>query len=67
MTEMMHRLEGFKGEPVEDCIDKISQVAFGYEINVMDPTVNIGPIDNENRRLNVKTNSSGIITGFTIG
>ena len=67
MTEMMHRLEMFRGEPVEDCIDKIGQVAFGYEINVMDPTVNIGPIDNDNRRLNVRTNQSGIITSFTIG
>jgi hypothetical protein len=67
VSDLIHRLQIFRGLKVIDCIDRITQVGIGYSINVMDPSINIGPIDNDNHRLNVKTDSNGVIVKFTIG
>jgi hypothetical protein len=66
MSPLIHRLEIYKGCKINDCIDAIIQVSAGYSVNVMDPTINIGPIDNNNHRLNVKT-EDGIVKSFSIG
>lgn len=64
---LLHTLLPFKGIRIVDCIDDITQAADGYTVNVMDPNFNIGPIDNDTRRLNVRTDESGRVTSFTIG
>lgn len=63
---LMAKLQPFKGKKLNDCIDAISALAKGYRVNVMDPEVNTGSIDNESDRLNVKTRG-GVITAFTVG
>ena len=66
----MHELEGYRGEKVNDCIDAITQLSKSHgidKINVMDPVYNLAPIDNDNHRLNIRTDASGIILKFSIG
>ena len=59
--------EKFIGRRIELCIDEITTLAKGKLINVMDPSFNKIEIDNDDNRLNVKTDIAGKIVDFTIG
>jgi hypothetical protein len=66
---VMMELAPFKGKALTACFADINQIAlaYGLTVNVMDPTFNTGSIDEEPRRLNVRTYKNGIIKSFTIG
>ena len=57
----------YKGRKIYQYIEEITRIAEGYEVNVMDPEFNMGPIDNESNRLNIKTDKNGKIKQFSIG
>lgn len=64
---LIAKLHSFKGKQIIDCIDAITALAAGYSVNVMDPEINNGSIDEEPRRLNVRTDKNSKITSFSIG
>jgi hypothetical protein len=66
---LMHDLAPLKGKQIKDCADQIEAIAakHHFSVNVMDPEINTGSIDNEPRRLNVRTDKDSVITSFTIG
>jgi hypothetical protein len=66
---LINRLYHFRGKQIIDCIDKIQTIAdlSGYTVNVMDPAFNVGPIDNDPYRLNIRTDGNSVITSFTVG
>lgn len=67
--DIMIELHPFKGKQVIDCFKEINGIARdrGLYVNVMDPEFNTAPIDNDGKRLNVRTDKDSIITSFTIG
>jgi hypothetical protein len=67
VNDLIQALQPLKGKRASDCIDDITKIARGYVINVMDPLFNVGPIDNDPSRLNVRTDEDSRITSFTIG
>lgn len=66
---LLQKLHPYQNCRLTKCIDAIEAVAAvdGYMVNVMDPEFNIRSIDNESKRLNVRTDRHGIVTSFTIG
>lgn len=67
MHALIAKLAPFKGKQVIACFDDISKIAAGYSINIIDPEFNTGSIDEDARRLNVRTDKDSVITSFTIG
>jgi hypothetical protein len=67
--DVMIELAPFRGKTLIDCFSDINQIAraHGLTVNVMDPLFNNTLIDEEPRRLNVRTDKNGIIKSFTIG
>lgn len=68
-ASLMADLQAFVGRKLNDCIDKIQTLARGhrYSVNVIDPEFNIGSIDNDESRLNVRQDGEGIIKSFSVG
>ena len=64
---LIRNLQPFIGKQIIDHIDEIKSIADGYSVNVMDPVFNGLAIDNEPKRLNVRTDKDSVITSFTIG
>ena len=67
---VMIELAPFRGKALSDgCFRDINEIAraHGLTVNIMDPTYNTSSIDEEPRRLNVRTDNAGIIKSFTIG
>jgi hypothetical protein len=67
--DVMTELAPFRGKRLTACFPDINQIAqaHGLTVNVMDPLFNNTLIDEEPRRLNVRTDKNGIIKSFTIG
>lgn len=66
--DTLEQLQAFKGKHIINAIDEIKTlVGPHYAVNVMDPLFNLGPIDHDPRRLNVRTDEDSRITSFTIG
>lgn len=59
----------FKGMAVIDCIDRIKAIAAQhyFTVNVMDPQFNTGSIDEDPRRLNIRTDDVSVIKSFSVG
>lgn len=68
-ASLMADLQSFVGRKLNDCIDKIATIATGhrYSVNIIDPEFNIGSIDNDESRLNVRQDKDGKIISFSIG
>jgi hypothetical protein len=66
---MIAKLQRFVGMQLIDCADEIAALATagGYTVNINDPTFNTASIDEESKRLNVRTDVDYNITSFTIG
>ena len=66
---IMTELNPFKGKQIMDAFNDIQEIALRYklEINVIDPEFNTNSIDNDENRLNVRTDANSVITSFTIG
>lgn len=66
---LIQQLQPFKGKQIINCIDDIQMIAdqHGYSVNVIDPEFNTASIDNEPKRLNVRTDKDSVIISFTIG
>jgi hypothetical protein len=62
-------LAPFKGRQIITCIDDIQIIAdaHSFSVNIIDPAFNTGSIDNDPKRLNVRTDENSVITSFTIG
>lgn len=67
MHAVIAKLTRFEGKQVIACFDEIAKIAAGYTINIIDPEFNTGSIDEDSRRLNIRTDGNSIITSFTIG
>ena len=67
--KLIEKLRPFTGKQLIECIDQITAIAepMKYSVNVMDPEYNISSIDENYRRLNVRTDKDSLITSFTIG
>jgi len=65
----MAGLMQFVGYPVNTHIDAITAIAVRnkYSVNIIDPVFNPGSIDNDESRLNVRTDKDGKIVSFSIG
>ena len=68
-SSLMADLQKCVGRPVNHCIDDIESVAHkhGYSVNIIDPEFNVGSIDNDDSRLNVRTDRDGKVKSFSIG
>ena len=66
---LMSELQGYSGHAIIECADAIEKIAkrHRYSVNVIDPDFNIGSIDNDESRLNVRTNRDGVVISFSIG
>ena len=66
---LMADLQKFVGKPINHCIDDLESVAHKhrYSVNIIDPQFNVGSIDNDDDRLNVRTDKDGKIISFSIG
>lgn len=66
---LIEKLQQFKGKRLIDCADAIISTAteMKFSVNVIDPEFNMGSIDEDPARLNVRTDANSIITSFTIG
>lgn len=67
MTALTEKLARFKGKQIVNCFDDIAKIADGFTVNIIDPEFNTGSIDEDSRRLNIRTDGNSIITSFTIG
>lgn len=69
-ASMMADLQKYVGHAIIECADAIEAIAKRYrydKVNVIDPDFNIGSIDNDESRLNVRTNRDGVVISFSIG
>jgi hypothetical protein len=68
-ASFMAELQAFIGHAIIECADAIETIAkrHKYSVNVLDPEFNKGSIDNDESRLNVRTNRVGAIISFSIG
>jgi hypothetical protein len=68
-SSLMADLQKYVGHAIIECEDGIEQIAkrHGYSVNVIDPDFNVGSIDNDESRLNVRTNRDGVVFSFSIG
>ncbi|QPF81689.1 hypothetical protein IC762_17860 [Bradyrhizobium genosp. L] len=66
---LIHKLAAFKGWQLIKAIDDIKSIVepLGYSVNVTGGLVNVGSIDNEPTRLNVRIDADSIIKSFSIG
>jgi hypothetical protein len=66
---IISRVLRFKGKQLIDVSDDLIEIAteLGYTVNVVDPLFNTGQIDNEPKRLNVRTDKDSNIVSFSIG
>jgi hypothetical protein len=66
---LIHKLETYKGKQLISAVDDIKELAkrMGYSVNIIDPEFNLGSIDNDYSRLNVRTDANSVIRSFTIG
>lgn len=66
---MFDELRPFVGSTLIASIDAIEGIAAAhrYSVNVIDPQINIGSIDEDPKRLNVRIDDASVITLFTIG
>jgi hypothetical protein len=66
---LMAELQTYIGHAIIECADAIEKIAerHKYSLNVIDPDFNIGSIDNDESRLNVRTNRDGVVISFSIG
>ena len=64
-----NELQPYMGKQIMDAFNDIQEIALRYklEINVIDPEFNTNSIDNDENRLNVRTDANSVITSFTIG
>jgi hypothetical protein len=66
---LMMELAPFRGKALTHCMRDINEIAraHGMTVNVMDPAFNNSSIDENPRRLNVRTKNDGTIKSFTVG
>ena len=66
---MFDELRPFVGTTLIASIDAIERIAAAhrYSVNVIDPQINIGSIDEDPKRLNVRIDDASVITLLTIG
>lgn len=69
LASLMADLQRFVGRHIIDCIDQITAIAkqHRYSVNVIDPEFNVGSIDNDDSRLNVRTDKDSVVKSFSIG
>jgi len=66
--DTLNQLHAFKGKQIIDVIDEINTlVGPDVTVNIMDPLFNLGPIDHDPRRLNIRTDADSRITSFSVG
>ena len=68
-SSLMADLQTYIGHAIIECADAIEKIAkrHRYSLNVIDPDFNVGSIDNDESRLNVRTNRDGVVISFSIG
>lgn len=68
-ASLMADLQKYVGHAIIECADAIEAIAkhHRYSVNVIDPDFNPGSIDNDESRLNVRTNRDGVVISFSIG
>jgi hypothetical protein len=68
-SSLMADLQTYIGHAIIECADAIEKIAKAhrYSLNIIDPDFNIGSIDNDESRLNVRTNRDGVVISFSIG
>lgn len=68
-ASLMASLHPFVDKPVLYYVDMIKTIAerHRYSVNIIDPEFNVGSIDNDESRLNVRTDKDGVIKSFSIG
>lgn len=68
-ASLMADVSKYVGHAIIECSDAIEQIAKRnrYSVNIIDPDFNVRSIDNDESRLNVRTNRAGEIISFTIG
>ena len=68
-SSLMADLQTFIGHAIIECADAIEKIAerHRYSVNVIDPEFNTRSIDNDESRLNVRTNRDGVVISFSIG
>jgi hypothetical protein len=66
---LIHLLRPFVGKHLMEVFDaiRIHADAHRYSVNIIDPEFNTGSIDENPRRLNIRTDRASVITSFTIG
>jgi hypothetical protein len=66
---IIEALQSCIGKQLIEAIDEVERIAAArrYSVNVIDPQFNVGSIDEDDRRLNVRTDNTSVITSFTIG
>jgi len=67
-ASLMASVQGFVGQPTNDCIDLIKEAAIlnRYTVLTLDPDAP-GSIDIDYSRLNVRQDKDGVILSFSIG
>lgn len=67
--DIMVDLHQYEGRQIIDCAKGVEMIArhHGLYVNVMDPEFNTAPIDEDGKRLNVRTDKDSKIVSFTIG
>lgn len=68
-ASLMADLQKYIGHAIIECADAIEKIAHlhRYSVNIIDPDYNRGSIDNDESRLNVRTNRDGTVISFSIG
>lgn len=68
-SSLMADLQTYIGHAIIECGDAIETIAarHKYSVNIIDPDYNVGSIDNDESRLNVRTNRDGVVISFSIG
>jgi hypothetical protein len=67
--EIIMELHPLIGKQIIECAKDIEIIAchHGFYVNVMDPEFNTAAIDNDPKRLNVRTDKDSKVVSFTIG
>jgi hypothetical protein len=66
---LIRKMSPFEGKQLIAAYDEIKVICEGdgFTVNVIDPKFNTASIDNDKKRLNVRTDKDSVITSFTIG
>jgi hypothetical protein len=69
MPSLELRVYQLIGRRITDCREDMHRLCkqHGYSLNIQDPQFNPNNIDYDSKRLNIKTDGNGIVTGFTVG